>query len=534
MEKKEKFNYHEMTAESVSENINTVIFVVNPVDGSVEYVFENVSRILGIPPEDFYENSGDRTNEIYDRLMETFRRERPVSRKILELQGFNKAFGQSMWLSLVCSPVTFNTKERYLFSLSDLTEERLIRRALAEAASAAAQASAAKSRFLSNMSHDIRTPMNAIVGFAALAEKNLGDDKKVLDYFKKIYASSNILLGLINEVLDMSRIESGKMVIDESKNSLLEIFEDMEMLVAGQMEEKHLHFNVDIQNIKNPLVYCDSIHLKQILMNLLSNAMKYTPEGGFISLTISQKDCDTDGCGHYEIRVKDTGIGMSREFSYRVFEAFEREINSTVNKIQGTGLGMTITKALVELMGGVIDVETCLGKGTEFIVNLFLRLQEPDCPSGGEDEAGSQGKAAPAPEEKKIDFSGRRILLTDDNELNREIAAEILMDCGFQVETAENGQIALDKLRQSEPGYYDLILMDVQMPVMNGHEATRAIRKLEDSRLASTVIIAMTANAFAEDQQAAMDCGMDGFVTKPIDVEKLTEILEQILKPAQR
>ncbi len=521
MEKKEKFDYHEMTPESVSENINTVIFVVNPEDGTVEYVFENVFRILGIPPKDFYENSGDKANEIYEKLMETFRRERPVFRKVLEVQGFNKAFGQSMWLSLVCSPVTFSTRERYLFSLSDLTEERLIRRALSEAANAASQASAAKSRFLSNMSHDIRTPMNAIVGFAALAEKNIGDDEKVLDYLKKIYASSNILLGLINEVLDMSRIESGKMVIDESPNSLPEIFADMEMLVTEQMEEKHLHFHVDINDIKDPQVYCDSIHLKQILMNLLSNAMKFTPEGGFISLTLSQKDCDTDGFGHYEIRVKDTGIGMSREFSYRVFEAFEREVNSTVNKIQGTGLGMTITKAIVELMGGMIDVQTQQGKGTEFIVTLFLRLCKRDIDPGDDAMQNS-------PQQKR-DFSGKRILLTDDNELNREIAAEILMDYGFQVEMAENGQIALDMLRQSQPGYYDLVLMDVQMPVMNGHEATRAIRKLDDPRLARTIVIAMTANAFAEDQQAAMNCGMDGFVTKPIDVEKLEETLEQIL-----
>lgn len=528
MERKEQFDYHELTAESVSENINTVIFVVNPRDGRVEYVFENVSRILGIPPEDFYENSGDRTNEIYEKLMDTFSRERPDYRKILELQGFNKAFGQSMWLSLVCSPITFGTKERYLFSLSDLTEERLIRRALSEAANAASQASAAKSRFLSNMSHDIRTPMNAIVGFAALAEKNIGDDQKVLDYLKKIYASSNILLGLINEVLDMSRIESGKMVIQESENSLPEIFGDMEMLVGEQMEERKLRFHVDIRDLTNPLVYCDSIHLKQILMNLLSNAMKFTPAGGSISLTLSQKDCDMEGYGHYEIRVKDTGIGMSQEFSYRIFEAFEREVNSTVNKIQGTGLGMTITKAIVELMGGMIDVETQQGQGTEFIVNLFLRLQESPPLSDPEREA------MPFPEEEKIDFSGRRVLLTDDNELNREIAEEILMDCGFQVETAENGQIAVDKLRQAKPGYYDLILMDVQMPVMNGHEATRAIRGLNDPRLAGTIIIAMTANAFAEDQQAAMDCGMDGFITKPIDVGKLTKVLEDILHETHR
>ena len=252
--------------------------------------------------------------------------------------------------------------------------------------------------------------------------------------------------------------------------------------------------------VKTPYVYCDNIHLKQILMNLLSNAIKFTPAGGHIFLTLCQKEFDLEGMGCYEIRVKDTGIGMSQEFTYRVFEAFEREINSTVNKIQGTGLGMAITKAIVEMMNGMIEVHTRQGEGTEFMVTLFFRIWQgpaPDLP-------------VPEPKEHKPDFAGMRILVTDDNELNREIASEVRTDYGFLVETAQDGQDAVNKLSASPP-------------------ATRTIRQLKDPVLSKTVIVAMTANAFEEDRQAAMDSGMDGFVTKPIDVERTIPARQCIL-----
>ncbi|MCI8886797.1 MAG: response regulator [Hungatella sp.] len=511
-------DYNQMFYRSISQNIDTVIFMVRADDGKVDYVFENADRILGIPAEKFYEDDKNETNEIYRKIKNLLNTERPQSRKVLELEGFNKSFGQNMWLSVICCPMTLGRDKKFLFALSNLTEERLIRRALSEAASAASQASAAKTRFLSNMSHDIRTPMNAIMGFAALAEKSLGDDKKVLDYLKKILSSGNILLDLINDVLDMSRIENGRMVIEESENSLLSIFDEIQIMVSQQMVEKDLHFHVETE-VKTPYVYCDNIHLKQILMNLLSNAIKFTPAGGHIFLTLCQKEFDLEGMGCYEIRVKDTGIGMSQEFTYRVFEAFEREINSTVNKIQGTGLGMAITKAIVEMMNGMIEVHTRQGEGTEFMVTLFFRIWQgpaPDLP-------------VPEPKEHKPDFAGMRILVTDDNELNREIASEVLTDYGFLVETAQDGQDAVNKLSASPPGYFDLILMDVQMPVMNGHQATRTIRQLKDPVLSKTVIVAMTANAFEEDRQAAMDSGMDGFVTKPIDVEQFIHALKSIL-----
>lgn len=503
--------------EAVSQNIDTAIFIIGKTADAAEFVFENTDRILGIPSEKFYTNNPSEPNELYGKIMEIIRTERPKQRKRWEIECFNRTFGQTMWLAVVCSPVMLGKEEKYLFSFSNLTEERLIRRALSEAANASSQASAAKSRFLSNMSHDIRTPLNAIMGFAALAEKNLRDEKKIAEYLQKILSSGKILLELMKDVLEMSLLESGKMVIKESENDLREIFQEIYGIASEEMEKRRLDFHMDIENIRNTHVICDSTHLNQILMNLLSNSMKFTPAGGSVTLTLSQTDSALEGWGNFEIRVKDTGIGISQEFLPRVFDSFEREVNSTVNKIPGTGLGMSITKAIVELMNGMIDVKSQKGQGTEFIVTFFFPIVQNCSLQSDQDSKGN------------VDFTNTRILLAEDNELNREIAVEILTGYGFQIETAENGQIAVEKLSQSSPGYYDLILMDIQMPVMNGHEATRAIRQLEDPALSKITIVAMTANAFHEDEQAAFDCGMDGFITKPIDVDVLMETLKKIL-----
>ncbi|MCI9638408.1 MAG: response regulator [Hungatella sp.] len=512
-----KPEYIQTFYQTVSQNIDTTIFIVKKTEKAAEYVFENTDRLLGIPAEKFYHNDPSDTNELYGKIMEILRSERPKEQKRWEIECFNKTFGQTMWLSVTCSPVIFGTEEKYIFSFSNLTEERLIRRALSEAANAASQASAAKSRFLSNMSHDIRTPMNAIMGFAALAQKNIGDMNKVSGYLQKILSSGKLLLELMKDVLEMSLLESGKMVIKESENDLREIFQETYNVVSEEMEKRQLDFYMDLENIHNTQVICDSTHLNQILMNLLSNSMKFTPAGGSVTLTLSQADSSLEGWGNFEIRVKDTGIGISQQFLPRVFDSFEREVNSTVNKIPGTGLGMSITKAIVELMNGMIDVKSQKGQWTEFTVTFFFPLVQTHAlqaePDSGED----------------ADFTNTRILLTEDNELNREIATEILTGYGFQIETAENGQIAVEMLSKSSPGYYDLILMDIQMPVMNGHQATRAIRQLEDPALSKTTIVAMTANAFHEDEQAALDCGMDGFITKPIDVDLLIKKLKQIL-----
>ncbi len=390
----------------------------------------------------------------------------------------------------------------------------------------AEESSRAKSLFLSSMSHDIRTPMNAIMGFTSLAMKNAEDPKRTRDYLAKILSSGDHLLALINDVLEMSRIESGKIHLEESPCSLLKILDELYCIIHGQAESQQLELSMDASGITDPFVYCDRLRLNQVFLNLLGNAVKFTPPGGRIFVQIEQAAHTADGYGTYTIRVRDTGIGMSPEFARKVFTPFERERTSTVSGIQGTGLGMSITKNIIDLMGGTIQVVTAPGEGTEFIIHLRLRLQE--------EQTESDPQAAPwetaEPDEDLPDFTGRHILLVEDNDLNREIAQEILSEAGFQVDEAENGSIALEKLHAAAPGYYDLILMDIQMPVMDGHEAARTIRALKDPALAATPIIAMTANAFEEDRQAALKAGMDHHLPKPLDVEQLFCLLSEILR----
>ncbi len=390
----------------------------------------------------------------------------------------------------------------------------------------AEESSKAKSMFLSSMSHDIRTPMNAIMGFTSLAMKNAEDPKRTRDYLAKILSSGDHLLALINDVLEMSRIESGKIHLEESPCSLLKILDELYCIIHGQAENQQLELSMDASGITDPFVYCDRLRLNQVFLNLLGNAVKFTPPGGRIFVQIEQAAHTADGYGTYTIRVRDTGIGMSPEFARKVFTPFERERTSTVSGIQGTGLGMSITKNIIDLMGGTIQVVTAPGEGTEFIIHLRLRLQE--------EQTESDPQAAPRetadPDEDLPDFTGRHILLVEDNDLNREIAQEILSEAGFQVDEAENGSIALEKLHAAAPGYYDLILMDIQMPVMDGHEAARTIRTLKEPALAATPIIAMTANAFEEDRQAALRAGMDHHLPKPLDVEQLFCLLSEILR----
>ena len=514
----------------------------------------------------------------------------------------------------------------------------------------AEESNRAKSTFLSNMSHDIRTPMNAIIGFTNLAIQSNESMERVQGYLAKILASSNHLLTLINDVLEMS----GKIYLEETECNLSEILHDLNTIIIGQIEGKQQELLMDAVDVMNEDVYCDKLRLNQILLNLLSNAIKFTPSGGKISVQFKQKEEAPEGYGAYELRVKDSGIGMTQEFADKVFTPFERERTSTVSGIQGTGLGMSITKSIVDLMDGRIEVNTAPEQGTEFIIHVNFRLQEtqreytpiaeltgvkalvvdddfdacdaatrmllklgmqsewtlsgkeavlrtkqsvslndafgvyiidwrlPDL--GGvevarqiraivgdsapilimtaydwsniEDEAraagvnafcskpmfmsdlqatlskaiGQQVMIPEASEEPAdtVDFTGKRVLLVEDNELNREIAHEILSQAGFEVEAAEDGSIAVEIVKESKPGYYDLILMDVQMPIMNGYEATRAIRSLEDKELASIVIIAMTANAFEEDKKAALDAGMNDHIAKPIDIEVLFEVLGKV------
>ena len=378
----------------------------------------------------------------------------------------------------------------------------------------------AKSTFLSNMSHDIRTPMNAIVGYTTLAKKEK-DPAKVADYMNKIEASSHHLLALINDVLDMGRIESGKMELEPERANLVKTMDEVRDLFVTQMKTKNLNFTVTA-DVTNKTVICDKNRLNRILLNLLSNAYKFTPEGGRITVNLQQTGSDEEKA-YYELHVKDTGIGMSPEYAATVFEAFTRERTAEVAGIQGTGLGMAITKSFVDMMGGTIDVITEKDKGTEFVIHVGFPLAE-ELP---EEEAAAEEGGFPAGD---ADFAKMRLLLVEDNAINREIAMMILGELGFQVETAENGKIAVDKVAGSEPGHFDGVLMDIQMPVMNGYDAAKAIRALANKKLAGIPIVAMTANAFAEDVQAAKDAGMNGHIAKPINIPQMVTTLKSILK----
>lgn len=390
----------------------------------------------------------------------------------------------------------------------------------------AEESSKAKSVFLSNMSHDIRTPMNAIIGFSNLAIKNVENTDKTRDYLAKILASGNHLLALINDVLEMSRIESGKIHLEETECNLSEMLCDLNSIILGQAQAKHQKLSMDATAIADQNVYCDKLRMNQVMINLLGNAVKFTPEGGEISVLAEQAGAAPAGYGSYVIRVKDNGIGMAPEFAAKVFMPFERERTSTVSGIQGTGLGMSITKSIIDKMGGTIEVLTAPGQGSEFVIRIRFRLQEKQT-----------GPARLVPEEEHsedgFDFTGRRILLAEDNELNREIAFEVLEEAGFEVEEAGDGSIAVEKLSSSQPGYYDVVLMDIQMPIMDGYEATRAIRSLADPKLAAVPIIAMTANAFEEDRKAALESGMNGHLAKPLELDKLFAVLEETIRGRQ-
>ncbi|MCM1282823.1 MAG: ATP-binding protein [Muribaculaceae bacterium] len=385
------------------------------------------------------------------------------------------------------------------------------------------RANVAKTRFLSNMSHDIRTPMNSIIGFASIAAGHPEDVESVKDCLDKILNSSEHLLGLINDILDMSRIESGKTVLEVSRTSLSELVQSIQALIEPQAQGKQLKFHVDAGDIEDTHVYADALKIRQILINILGNAVKFTPTGGEVSLRVQQKPAEKSGRGRYCFTVKDTGIGMSEEFQKHIFEPFERERTTTVSGIAGTGLGMTITKSLVDMMEGTLAVESTLGEGSEFTVEIELKLQE-DVP---EDKKNAEPKEEQ--QEKFTGFSGNRILVVEDYELNREIARALLSGVGLVVETANDGVDALDILKKSEPGYYQLVLMDVQMPVMNGYEATREIRHLEREDLRNIPIVAMTANAFAEDVAAAAAEGMNDHLSKPLDMKKVVSTLHKYL-----
>ena len=650
--------YRDELFQKLSMNVDDVFLMLDAKTYQADYVSPNAEKLLGITAEQIRKDIrvlGKLHPAEHEDSEKNYLEEIQVhEQREGDFKYVHLKTGEKRWFHNIAMGSEVNGKKKYILVMSDRTADRKMNQALSEAVHAAETANKAKSTFLSNMSHDIRTPMNAIIGFTTLAVSNIDDKKRVQDYLGKILSSSNHLLSLINDILDMSRIESGKIHLEETEVSLSEVLHDLKTIISGQIHAKQLELYMDAMDVTNEDVYCDKTRLNQVLLNLLSNAVKFTPAGGTVSVRIRQCHGTQKGSELYEIRVKDNGIGMSQEFVQKIFSPFERERTSTVSRTQGTGLGMAITKNIVDMMGGTIEVQTEQGKGTEFIVRLPFRTQPehqrtekiaeleglkalvvdddfntcdsvtkmlvrvgmrsewtlsgkeavlrarqsmelgdafhayiidwrlPDMNgievtrqirSLGDDtpiiiltaydwsdiEAEARaagvtafcakplfmsdiretlmtaiGQSQSEPEDSVLpaagsDFRGRCILLVEDNELNREIAVEILNEYGFLIDSAENGAEAVEKVKNSEPGNYDLVLMDVQMPVMNGYEATKQIRALDDPALAGITILAMTANAFDEDRKKALKCGMDGFLSKPIVIEELISTLQKNL-----
>ncbi len=391
---------------------------------------------------------------------------------------------------------------------------------LEDAVETANRANRVKTAFLSNMSHDIRTPLNAIIGYATLAEEHSEDYPKVKNYHEKILSSGKHLLSLIDDILDMSRIESGKISIDKKSCNLNEMFSDINDIIRPQAENNSIRFRMNLSEIYHDRVIFDKLHTTQVLLNILSNAVKYTNPGGHVTMTARELETDVPYVSRYEFRVKDNGIGMSEGFVEHLWEPFTRERTSTDSGIKGTGLGMAISKSLIDMMGGDISIKTKEGKGSEFVINLCLEL----------DMNINRPKEEPSVMTNDYDLKGKRILLAEDNELNREIATEFLQDEGFLVDSAVDGAECVEKLKKEKAGYYSMIIMDIQMPKMDGYEATGIIRRLKNRQKADIPIIAMSANAFDEDIAKSLKCGMNGHISKPINRDKLFTIIRKLIK----
>ena len=454
-----------------------------------------------------------------------------------EMLSFTAQTVDERWLTMIIVPQGYDKNGKLctvLVANRDATEEKEREieqdKNLRNALAAAEHANKAKTVFLNNMSHDIRTPMNAIIGFTALATAHIDNTELVLDYLKKIHTSGQHLLSLINDVLDMSRIESGSVEIEYAAVHLPDILNDLKTIIQGSSYSRQQKLSIDTQDILYEDIITDKLRLTQVLLNISSNAVKFTPAGGRISICVSEKPCNRDGFATVIFRVKDNGNGMSQEFRKHVFDSFSREHTVTENGIGGSGLGMAIAKNIVDMMGGTIQVESEVGKGTEFTVAFECKI------------AGAAVKQEPAPEpgdliksenqkpqvESKRNYKGKKALLVEDNELNREIATAIIKEIGLDVDIAEDGTDAVNMMSSAEGRKYDLIFMDIQMPKMDGYTATREIRTLDDPKCANIPIIAMTANAFEEDRKKAIKAGMNGHIAKPISADAILENLDQI------
>ena len=400
-----------------------------------------------------------------------------------------------------------------------IKKERMQEEKLKKAYVAAENANKAKTEFLNNMSHDIRTPMNVILGYNHLMKSQLTESKQ-LDYQKKIEQSGKLLLAIINNVLDMARIESGKIKVDENYERVGEVVDEIISTFSSEAEEKEIHLSGSMK-VTHRNILCDGTKIREIYVNLVSNAMKYTPRGGNVTITVEELPCKREGYMKVKSEIKDTGIGMSKEYLPTLFEPFSREQNTTTRRIGGTGLGMPSVKKMVDLMGGSIEVASELGKGTVFTFTLMHKIADR--------KFYSQKTEAAETSEMGKNLSGKHVLLAEDNDLNAEIAVTVLEETGIVIERVEDGIQCVNRVAQMSPGTYDLILMDIQMPNMDGYKATRCIRRLDDKKKAEIPIIAMTANAFAEDRKKAFDAGMNGHIAKPIDIEKLGAVILSVL-----
>lgn len=393
-----------------------------------------------------------------------------------------------------------------------------------QARKAAESANLAKSRFLSNMSHDIRTPMNAIVGMARLADDHLEDPEKVKGYLKNIEQSGQLLVSLINDILDLSKIESGKMLLNNDAASLEDLLNNLEKLIRPASAQKKQHFEIRLHQIEHKVLCFDALRLNQLLINLLSNAVKFTPECGRITMDVTEEVSKRENFAHLTFRVEDTGIGMSPDFAAHIFESFTREQDSRINKIEGSGLGMAIAKMIVDLMEGTICVESTSGEGTVFTVNLDFAL-----PSKEQEKKMSEEAESSSEEDEIVDLAGKHVLLAEDNQLNQLIVKELLQDRGMLIDIVGDGQSCVDYFAQSAPGEIDLILMDVHMPIMNGYEATRTIRRMEREDAATIPIFAMTADAFTEDREEAKRAGMNAHLSKPVNIQHMLHEMKKYL-----
>lgn len=506
-------------------NLDVIYFLYNQVTLQIEYVSPNIERLLGITTDEVYEN-----NSLIKIILDDTKIELSTAYKDFITTGA-KTYQKDVYAMKKGSDhkilyfLSIYNRENSPFgvvTLTDRTEETKIRQELMDALENAKNASQAKTTFLSNVSHDMRTPMNAIVGFSDLLEKDIDDKEKVHDYVSKIQSSSKHLLNLINDVLDFSKIEAGKTTLSLADIDMRSVIRSVDSIVRPRALEKEQDFEIKIDFFRECLVEGDELRISQILINLVSNAIKYTPEHGHITLSASSELYRQ--YVQYTFEVSDDGIGMSEEFIENIFDPFTREVNSTTNTVQGTGLGLAITKNIIDLMGGTISVDSEKGKGSTFKVILHFSLVDYI-----EDTANA--KKAEEEEEEELSLAGYHILCAEDNELNSEIVKALLEAEGVTIDLVGDGLAAVEKFTASEPGTYDVILMDIQMPVMDGYQASMAIRASKHPEAQTIPIIAMTANAFVEDVNNALNSGMNAHIAKPIDMKLLrSTIYEQIKK----